>query len=116
MALGTVPLRKLGPYLPVRLGLSGRNSRKNPERPRKRSQSVSWNQGIFIQKGPGPFFTVKGPRKEGWGGVVIENPRGGYTRRGGCTRAKWVPFVLLAFFPLVDSIFRFKIGHFPFKT
>ena len=28
---------------PVRLGLSGRNSRKIPERPRKRSQSVSWN-------------------------------------------------------------------------
>ena len=28
---------------PVRLGLSGRNSGKFPERPRKRSQSVSWN-------------------------------------------------------------------------
>ena len=28
---------------PVRLGLSGRNSGKIPERPRKRSQSVSWN-------------------------------------------------------------------------
>ena len=28
---------------PLRLGLSGRNSRKIPERPRKRSQSVSWN-------------------------------------------------------------------------
>ena len=28
---------------PVRLGLSGRNSGKTPERPRKRSQSVSWN-------------------------------------------------------------------------
>ena len=28
---------------PVRLGISGRNSRKIPERPRKRSQSVSWN-------------------------------------------------------------------------
>ena len=28
---------------PVRLGLSGRNSRKIPERPWKRSQSVSWN-------------------------------------------------------------------------
>ena len=31
-----------------------------------------------------------------------------------CTRVKWVPFVLLAFFPCF--IFRFKIGHFPFKT
>ena len=28
---------------PVRLVLSGRNSGKTPERPRKRSQSVSWN-------------------------------------------------------------------------
>ena len=28
---------------PVRLGLSGRNSGKIPERPRKGSQSVSWN-------------------------------------------------------------------------
>ena len=28
---------------PVRLGLFGRNSGKIPERPRKRSQSVSWN-------------------------------------------------------------------------
>ena len=28
---------------PVRLGLSGRISGKIPERPRKRSQSVSWN-------------------------------------------------------------------------
>ena len=28
---------------PVRLGLSGRNSGKIPERPRKRSQSISWN-------------------------------------------------------------------------
>ena len=28
---------------PVRLGLSGRNPGKIPERPRKRSQSVSWN-------------------------------------------------------------------------
>ena len=28
---------------PVRLTLSGRNSGRNPERPRKRSQSVSWN-------------------------------------------------------------------------
>ena len=28
---------------PVRLGLSGRNSGEIPERPRKRSQSVSWN-------------------------------------------------------------------------
>ena len=28
---------------PVRLALSGRNSGKTPERPRKRSQSVSWN-------------------------------------------------------------------------
>ena len=28
---------------PVRLGLSGRNSGKIPERPRKRSESVSWN-------------------------------------------------------------------------
>ena len=28
---------------PVRLGLSGRNSGRIPERPRKRSQSVSWN-------------------------------------------------------------------------
>ena len=28
---------------PVRPGLSGRNSGKIPERPRKRSQSVSWN-------------------------------------------------------------------------
>ena len=28
---------------PVWLGLSGRNSGKIPERPRKRSQSVSWN-------------------------------------------------------------------------
>ena len=28
---------------PVRLGLSGRNSGKTPERPRKRSQSISWN-------------------------------------------------------------------------
>ena len=28
---------------PVRLALSGRNSGKIPERPRKRSQSVSWN-------------------------------------------------------------------------
>ena len=28
---------------PVRLGLSGKNSGKIPERPRKRSQSVSWN-------------------------------------------------------------------------
>ena len=28
---------------PVRLGLSGRNSGKIPERPRKRSQSFSWN-------------------------------------------------------------------------
>ena len=27
---------------PVRLGLSGRNSGKIPERPRKRSQSISW--------------------------------------------------------------------------
>ena len=29
--------------LPIRLGLSERNSGKIPERPRKRSQSVSWN-------------------------------------------------------------------------
>ena len=28
---------------PIRLGLSGRNSREIPERPRKRSQSFSWN-------------------------------------------------------------------------
>ena len=28
---------------PVRLALSGRNSRKIPERPRKRSQSFSWH-------------------------------------------------------------------------
>ena len=28
---------------PVRLALSGRNSGKTPERPEKRSQSVSWN-------------------------------------------------------------------------
>ena len=28
---------------PVRLGLSGRNSGRIPERPRKRSPSVSWN-------------------------------------------------------------------------
>ena len=32
------------------------------------------------------------------------------------TRVKWVPFVLLAFFPQFYSIFRFKIGHFPFKN
>ena len=30
-------------FPPVRLGLSGRNSGRIPERPRKRSQSVSWN-------------------------------------------------------------------------
>ena len=36
-------LAKEGATPPVQLGLSGRNSRKLPERPRKRSQSVSWN-------------------------------------------------------------------------
>ena len=35
---------------------------------------------------------------------------------GGCTRVKWVPFVLLAFSPLFYSSFCFKIGHFPFKN
>ena len=33
-----------------------------------------------------------------------------------CTRVSWVPFVLLAFFPLFYSSFCFKIDHFPFKT
>ena len=33
-----------------------------------------------------------------------------------CTRVKWVPFVLLAFFPPFYSICCFKIGHFPFKN
>ena len=35
---------------PIRLGLSGRNSRRIPERPRKRSRSLSWNS----------------PREHGW--------------------------------------------------
>ena len=38
-----------------------------------------------------------------------------WDRGGGwCTRAKWAPFVLLAFFPQFYSLLRFKIGHFPF--
>ena len=36
--------------------------------------------------------------------------------RGGCTCVKMEPFVLLAFFPQFYSLFRFKIGRFPFKT
>ena len=44
---------------PVRLGLSGRNSGKIPERPRKRSHSVSWNS----------------PREYGWGAPKPYNSR-----------------------------------------
>ena len=41
---------------PVRLGLSGRNSGKIPERPRKRSQSVSWNFFSRVRLGcPKPY-------------------------------------------------------------
>ena len=38
-----IPMRCFWATPPVRLGLSGRNSGRIPERPRKRSQSVSWN-------------------------------------------------------------------------
>ena len=41
---------------PVRLGLSGRNSGKIPERPRKRSQSISWNFPSRVRLGcPKPY-------------------------------------------------------------
>ena len=41
---------------PVRLGLSGRNSGKIPERSRKRSQSVSWNFPSRVRLGcPKPY-------------------------------------------------------------
>ena len=39
-------------HAPVRLGLSGGNSGKIPERPRKRSQSFSWNFPSRVQFGP----------------------------------------------------------------
>ena len=37
-------------------------------------------------------------------------------RERGCTRVKWVPFVLLTLFRQFYSIFRFKIGHFPLNV
>ena len=54
---------------PVRLGLSRRNSGRIPERPRKRSQSVSWNSRR--EYGWGRFFFQKwlrrGPPRAGHG-------------------------------------------------
>ena len=41
---------------------------------------------------------------------------GGVWSGGGCTCVKMEPFVLLGFFPQFYSLFRFKIGHFPFKA
>ena len=64
------------------------------------------------------FYVVSGggereesPRRKGGGGAFHLEIGG-----GGGTRAKWVPFVLLAFFPLFYCIICFKIGRFPFKT
>ena len=74
---------------PVRLALSGRNSGKIPERPRKRSQSVSWNsrreygwdapnpiiQGIWGFQSVFPEFP---PPQYGWGRLFFQN----WFRRG----------------------------------
>ena len=43
LSLSLSPSLSLWAIPPVRLGLSGRSSGRIPERPRKRSQSVSWN-------------------------------------------------------------------------
>ena len=68
---------------PVRLGLSGRNSGRIPERPRKRSQSVSWNSPSRVRLGcPKPYnsrqlglpehFQNSLPPKYGWGRLFFQ--------------------------------------------
>ena len=82
---------------PVRLGLSGRNSGRIPERPRKRSQSVSWNfpreygwdapnpliQGIW---GFQSVSRILSPQY-GWGHLFFQN----WFRRGSLRAGHGIP-------------------------
>ena len=71
---------------PVRLGLSRRNSGKNPERPRKRSQSVSWNplestagiaQTLQLKAFEGSrAFPELSPPQYGWGRFFLKSGSG----------------------------------------
>ena len=82
---------------PVRLGLPGRNSRKIPERPRKRSQSVSWNSPreygwdapnpIIQAFGASRAFPELSPPQYGWGRLFFQN----WFRRGPLRAGHGIP-------------------------
>ena len=71
-------------------------------------QSVPQNGRVHlhsIDALPGAAATLRTVR------LANASRRGG----GGCTRAKWVPFVLLAFFPCFIVFFASKLAIYPLK-
>ena len=81
---------------PVRLGLSGRNTGKIPERPRKRSQSFSWNSPQeYAWDPPNPIKAFEGsrafpefsPPQYGWGRFLFQK----WFRRGPLRAGHGIP-------------------------
>ena len=61
--------------------------------------SILWAPGVFLVLSAGKPHALKIPRF-----------------RGGCTRAKWVPFVLLAFFPCFIVFVASNLAIFPLNV